>query len=218
MFSTKVAFWETETRATDVLDFDGNKLKQRLCALPALKQLAFILLLCERMTPQLREFGEDTGFDIGVYCKCVELGWSFMLGTRHSQGYEDLAKICLEKAPDTEEFQHALTSSALDATLSVANLMSFLSDGNVDHIVEAAGWARDTAFMHVENAHFTHVVGGNVGRLVVQQINAHPLVQRELKQQEQDISFIESLAEEVGQEAVSALKERSERTPAILEN
>ena len=194
-----------------VLDFDGNDLKQRLSSLPAPKLLAFMLLLCERMTPQLREFAEYTGFDIGVYRECVELGWSSLLRTRDRRGYEDLAKTCIDKVPDTEDFQHDLTSSALDAALSVADLMSFLFDGKVDHIVEAASWARDTAFMSVES---TISIDGPA--LALQEINGHPLVQRELKQQEQDVSFIESLPEEIGEEAFSALRARAEGTPAIL--
>lgn len=194
-----------------VLDFDGNDLKQRLCGLPAPKQLAFMLLLCERMMPQLCEFAENTGFDIGVYRECVELGWSSLLQTRDLRRYEDLAKICIDKAPDTEDFQHELTSSALDAALSVADLMSFLFDGNVDHIVEAASWARDTAFMSVEST-----ISIDDAALALQQVNGHPLVQRELRQQEQDASFIERLPEEIGQEAFSALRVRAERTPAIL--
>jgi len=194
-----------------VLDFDGNDLKQRLSSLPAPKLLAFMLLLCERMTPQVREFAEYTGFDIGVYRECVELGWSSLLRTRDRRGYEDLAKICIDKAPDTEDFQHDLTSSALDAALSVADLMSFLFDGKVDHIVEAASWARDTAFMSVEST-----ISIDDPALALQEINGHPLVQRELKQQEQDVSFIESLPEEIGEEAFSALRARAEGTPAIL--
>ena len=194
-----------------MLDFDGNDLKQRLSSLPAPKLLAFMLLLCERMTPQVREFAEYTGFDIGVYRECVELGWSSLLRTRDRRGYEDLAKTCIDKVPDTEDFQHDLTSSALDAALSVADLMSFLFDGKVDHIVEAASWARDTAFMSVES---TISIDGPA--LALQEINGHPLVQRELKQQEQDVSFIESLPEEIGEEAFSALRARAEGTPAIL--
>ena len=56
----------------------------------------------------------------------------------------------------SEEFASSKVSATsgrtlLDAALSVADLMSFLFDGKVDHIVEAASWARDTAFISVES-------------------------------------------------------------------
>lgn len=79
------------------------------------------------------------------------------------------AKICNDHAPSTEEFQHSLTSAALDATLSIAELMTFLTDDSIDHVIEIAGWAPDTAFMDVEGTEITDPFPSGMG-----QINKHP--------------------------------------------
>jgi len=118
----------------------------------------------------------------------------------------------MDNSPDTEDFQHNLTSAALDATLSLADLMSFLSDSNIDHIIEAAGWGRDTAFMYVEGTE--HYDSTKVG---LEQIDHHPMVQRELRQHLEDLKFVESLSEGINHEALTALRERSRRALGILE-
>ncbi len=195
-----------------MINFDGHNLRQRLCALPIPKQLAFMLLFCERMMPQRLAFARSTGFGIGIYRECLDRGWLFLVGRREPGGYESWAKICVDNSPDTEDFQHSLTSAALDATLSIADLMSFLSDSNIDHIIEAAGWARDTAFMYVEGTE--HYDSTKVG---LEQIDHYPMVQRELRRQLEDLKFVESLSEGINHEALTALRERSRRAPGILE-
>jgi hypothetical protein len=62
----------------------------------------------------------------------------------HPSKPEEASEECYKSAPDTERFDHPLTSAALNAALSIGLLMSFLSEGNVNNIVEAAGLARDT--------------------------------------------------------------------------
>ncbi len=61
-----------------MINFDEDNLRQRLCALSIPKQLAFMLLLCERMMPQLLEFARSTGFGIGIYLECLDRVWLFL--------------------------------------------------------------------------------------------------------------------------------------------
>jgi len=193
-------------------EFDEKKLDRRLRALPSLKQLAFLLLLCERMMPEFRRFARDTGFDLTVYIDCLEKGWEYFGGEASPHVYEALAKACIESAPDTEEFDHPLTSAALDAALSISYLMTFLLDHSVNHIVDVAGLARDTVALFVENTEAVHPYSLSLDRVA-----QHRLMQQELKRQEEDLVFLEHLPNDVNQAAISTLKGRSKDPPEMLQ-
>lgn len=170
-----------------------------------------MLLLCERMMPQLCDFAQENGFDLSVYRDCLKRGWSFLEGNREPNGYAKWAEICIDQAPNTEEFQHHLTSAALDATLCIAGLMTFLTGHSIDHVIEAAGWARDTAFMHVEGTEITDPLPSGM-----EEINKHPLVQQELERQEEDLSLIERLPQTLTAGSITTPKERARRRSRIL--
>lgn len=195
-----------------MLEFDEKKLNRRLRALSSLKQLAFLLLLCERTMPEFRKFAKDTGFDLTVYRDCLEQGWECLGGKARPHVYETLARACLESAPDTEEFDHLLTSAALDAALSINHLMTFLLDHNIDHIVDAAGLARDTVDLFVQRTEAVHPFS-----LSLDKVARHRLMQQELKRQEEDLVFLERLPTDVNQKAIPSLKERSKRSPEMLQ-
>src|SRR5437879_12670076 len=124
-----------------MIKFDELAMRRKLEALSEPKQLAFLLLLCERMMPGFRKFGADTNFGISRYQECLENGWLSLGEQPHRSISEEEAEECYRSAPDTERFDHTLTSAAVNAPLSLGLLMSFLSEGNLDNIVEAAGLA-----------------------------------------------------------------------------
>jgi uncharacterized protein YjaG (DUF416 family) len=195
-----------------MLEFDERKLRHKLSGLSSLKQLAFLLLLCERMMPELHRFAKDTGLDPTVYRDRLEQGWQHLAGTTKLQDYQALAKACLDGAPDTENFDHIFTSAALDAALSINHLMIFLSDHNVDHVAEAAGLARDTVALFVDRTEAPRPCS-----LTNEQVNGHRLMQRELRRQQEDLIFSENLPNDVDQEMFVRLRERSKRPPEMLE-
>jgi uncharacterized protein YjaG (DUF416 family) len=195
-----------------MLEFDEKKLRHKLNGLSSLKQLSFLLLLCERAMPQLLLFAEDTGLDPTVYQDCLQQGWQHLAGTTGLHDYPALAKACLDSAPDTEDFNHIFTSAALDAALSIHHLMTFLSDHNVDHVAEAARLARDTAHLFVVLKEAPRPYSLNN-----EQVNVHRLVQRELRRQQDDLIFLENLPNDVHQEIVVTLRERSRQPPEMLE-
>lgn len=196
-----------------VLEFDSNKLKLRLGALSDFGRVAFMLLLCERMMPQLHGFAKSTGFDLSLYSKCLEQGWAYLGEKASSIGYERLAQACFDSAPDTEQFSHVLTSAALDTALSIGYLMTFLSDHNIDHAVDVAGLARDTVAMYVDRME----EAASPFSLSLEVVNRNPLVQRELQRQEDDLVFLERLPSDTSQKAISRLKELARRPPRMLQ-
>jgi uncharacterized protein YjaG (DUF416 family) len=103
-----------------------------ISSLSAKKQLAFALLLFERMLPSLIAFSKGTGFDDSCYLRARDAGWSAL----QNGGPIDQAlnQACLSSAPDTEGFSHELTSYALDAALAMSDIAEFTLDNNPDHI------------------------------------------------------------------------------------
>ena len=185
-------------------EFDENDLKRILKNLSDSKQLAFILLLCERMMPAFSKFSEDTKFDMSCYRKSVDIAWAYLAENTNLEQCEQISEACCECVPDTEEFDHALTSAALNAALAVGSLMAFLSERNVDRIVEAAGLARDTLALQVQSVEAAQPLSLTSDELV-----KHPLMQQEARRQADDLMFLASLPDHIGQKEVYLLKART---------
>jgi len=158
------------------------------------------------MFPALRSFAEDTGFNISTYQRSLDVGWN-SLGHGGSNHYSEKAKTCFDNAPDTESFSHPLTSAALSSALSIALLMGFLADRNTDHIVELARLAFDTAFLRAQEPGY----GLRFARGTAE-ITAHPIVQRELRRQAEDLLFVKSLPEIAGLEIIPLARARIKST------
>jgi uncharacterized protein YjaG (DUF416 family) len=190
---------------------DEFQLKQRIGRLSKRRQVALALLLCERMIPALNKFAKETEFDSSLYRAHLDDAWqSLDQGTRLS-GYGEAAKQCFEHAPDTEEFNHPLTSAALNAALSVAATMELLAEEDINHLVEAAGLARDTAALYAQ------VMATTPPRsLNFDEVMKHALVQQELQQQSDDLEFLEALSADVSRPMIPHIKERAAITPALL--
>ena len=187
--------------------FSCSALKGGLGALSMSRQMGFMLLLCERQMPALRKFSVDTGFDISLSLECLDIGWNSLGNLSRHTSYNLLAERVFKSAPDTEDFRHELTSAALDATLCVGSLMSFLSDRNLDNAIKAATWACDTVDLYVQRTEPT---------ILPENIINHPLMQRELSCQADDLDQLKSLAMDNGEELLSFLKDRAKQTPPLL--
>jgi uncharacterized protein YjaG (DUF416 family) len=194
-----------------MITFNESATRRKLEALSEPKQLAFMLLLCERMMPAFRKFGADTNFGVSRYQECLENGWLSLDKQPHRSKHVEASEECYKNSPDTEKFDHPLTSAALNAALSVGLLMSFLSDGNVNHIVEAAGLARDTMALYVQSAEAIPPHS-----LSSKDIMKHPLVQQELKRQAEDLEFLASLPEDVRRATVRQIRERANQAAGLL--
>jgi uncharacterized protein YjaG (DUF416 family) len=187
--------------------FSSSALKEALGALSMPRQVGFMLLLCERAMPPLRKFSVDTGFDISLSLECLDIGWSSLGNLSRDTSYKLLAERVFKSAPDTEDFRHGLTSAALDATLCIGSLMSFLSNRNLEEVIESATLMCDTAYLYV---------GSTEPTILCENIINHPLMQRELSCQADDLMQLRSLTTDNGEELLSFLKERAKQTPPLL--
>jgi uncharacterized protein YjaG (DUF416 family) len=187
--------------------FSCSALQEGLAALSMPRQLGFMLLLCERAIPALRKFSVDTGFDISLSLECLDIGWNSLGNLFRHTSYDLLAERVLKRAPDTEDFVHELKSAALNAILCISSLMGFVSERNLDSVIESAGWMCDTVDLYVQRIEPT---------IVFENIINHPLMQRELSCQADDLNQLRSLTMDNGEELLSFLKDRAKQTPPLL--
>ena len=192
-------------------DLDCSWLRQEIERLTKRKQLAFVLLLCARMVPALEKFAQEENFDGACYRDALNTAWHCLEEDRTSSSFGRMAEACLDRAPDTEKFDHPLTSAALNAALSIVATINLVADGNVDHIVEAANLARDTAALYAQA-----IESIPPRSLSIVDVMKHPLVQRELRQQAEDLKFLQALPAVDSQLLMLLLEERAVGTPKLL--
>jgi uncharacterized protein YjaG (DUF416 family) len=99
--------------------FDGVPLRNRLEKLPKWKRIGFVLMICEGMMPNFRQFGSETGFNVSSYDDLINLAWDALSNHRNRRNYNNFSESSFAGAPSTEEFVHRFTSLALNAALSV---------------------------------------------------------------------------------------------------
>ncbi len=154
------------------------------------KRLAFALRICERQFPVLEKFGAEVQFDRDEYRRCLDLAWNVFGADADYEpdiDFCELAESCLNHAPDTENFDHELTSAALNCILSISIIMKELCGLAVDHISDVAQMAYDTVNMSAQilegRSFITESSAVEIGR--------NPIVQAELKRQEEDVELLE---------------------------
>jgi uncharacterized protein YjaG (DUF416 family) len=177
------------------------------------KQLAYALLIFERMVPRMVAFCKDTGVDYSCCSQAKDVAWSDMeTGGKRPTLHRSLKRACMKNAPDTEDFTHEMTSDALNAFLTMAETMAFMLDGSLDHIAYISTLATDSVYLYV---------GDLEPALVTTQerldwIASHPLMQQELQREREDIEFLAALPDHFDNAAISALKARLSSQPSIV--
>ena len=182
-----------------MLIFDKKSLKTTLENLSPQSRLAFLLLLCERMLPDLLTFSVDTGYSSQPYCKCLDMAWKSLANGATAN---DVNLINLPDPPDSEEFDHPLSEAALDATLAIESVQSFLKAYDLDEIIDVARRARDIAANNVSDKL------PQFGRSrELEDIMVHPIMQEELRRQRADLRFIESLIPPIDHLQIKRIKD-----------
>jgi uncharacterized protein len=180
-----------------------------LTALPPKKQLAFALLAFERMLPSLTTFSKATGFNDECYLHAAEAAWQALQNGAVDQG---LNQACLRGAPDTEQFTHELTSQALNAALAMSEIVEFVFDERVDHIVSILTLMRDSLHLYLSSLDPSRVSSPENDRPIA----CHPLMQFEQHRKEKDIEYLSGLPEQFDKNAISALRTRANSQAPLL--
>jgi uncharacterized protein YjaG (DUF416 family) len=188
---------------------DEIELRHKLAALSKPKQFAYLLLQCERMMPSLLKFGVDTGYSVSGYRECLDTAWTLLGGQRPmSEAFEK----CHVDPPDTEEYDHYLTSAALNAVLSIGLLIAFTSDNNVDHAVEVSCLACDTVALNVQSLDSISPLS-----LSLDEVTKHPRMQLEVHNQMEEIAYLASMPEDFSQKSITLLKEHAKQDSKLRE-
>ena len=179
-----------------------EKLVVSLTGLSHQKQLAFALLVFERMLPALIAFSKDTGFNDSCFLRARDAAWA-ALRTGEIDGA--LNEAYLSSAPDTEDFSHELTSHVLNAALAMSDIMEFTLDGRTDHIANVSRLARDSVDLYLGSLEPSIMSSPEKD----ERIAVHPLMQLEESRELEDIKFLSTLPDSFDERTISALKTRA---------
>lgn len=183
-----------------------------ISVLSPMRQLAFALLIFERMLPSLATFAKQTGFDDSYCLQARDAAWSVLQNGNNCDLYQSLDEACLRNAPDTEDFSHELTSSALNAVLAISDILEFAVDGRPDHIAHVSTLAMDSVYLYLASLE-PSVVSSPERE---EKIASHPLMRQEQFQETEDIKFLAALADHFDNTTISILRARSASQHPVL--
>ena len=174
--------------------FDEGLLKQKLDKLEFWKQIIFLLVICQRMIPNFRAFSRETGFTgEQILNSLLNKAWNNLSAGIIFDNLSKEADIAESLAPDTEDFDSILVSSALDAAVATSLLMKSFCDGETNTIVTGAALIRDSVDMYVQV--IEDMDPNSVD--IEMQILSHELMQNELRLQREAIEFLSSITDDI---------------------
>src|ERR1700753_3477452 len=153
------------------------------------KKVAFLVLLFERMIPDLRAFCLAEGRDFSIFQKSRDECWRSLMDSSRPISWGWLQEDILGAIPDSEDFGSQQASFALNTALVAAEVAGFLADGQDNHIVDAMGYALDSLSAYVIDE--TGAVAYDV--TISDVVMVHPLVQKEARTEEEDVAFLSEI-------------------------
>lgn len=191
----------------------ANEAATKLLSFSAGKKAAFLILLYERMVPELRSFCLAEDRDFFIFEKARQEYWRSLLDGSRPISWAQLREDILDATPDTEDFGSLEVSFALNAALVAANIAGFMADARDVHIVEAMeypleslhAYAIDQMGLVTYDKAINNIVGG------------HPLVQREARTEEEDVAFLSTIEDPPWSESMySLVRGRAEGQHGLL--
>ncbi len=187
--------------------FDPTVIRRELSGLSTSHRVAFCASCCQRLIPSYERFARTEGWGTPEVLKAaMEEIWQSLEANRglSQERIRDLARQCEKAAPDTERFSSLYTSAALDAASALVETLQCCEDGDPTHGVNAATSARDSVDMYIQVR--DHL--DPQGEAMEEAIARDPLMQREMKKQENDLSGLKQAAI-LTPESVKSLRESS---------
>jgi uncharacterized protein YjaG (DUF416 family) len=191
---------------------DQVGLNALLTTLSHKKQIAFVLLLLERMFAALTEFANATGFNISCYIDARQKAWDTLRsGNADGIAFQSLAEACLSSAPDTEAYSHELTSYALNVAIAMSEILELIQDSRMDHIRSIMGLATDSVYLYRSSIEPSYISTSAED----ERIAAHPLMQEERRREEADIRFLMTLPDRFDDATISNLRSRAKNSELL---
>ncbi|WP_254562853.1 DUF416 family protein [Dyadobacter diqingensis] len=129
------------------------EIKKDLGRLSDKAKLFFAALTCDHLYPNYVHFQETTGWgDPETLREAIDTIYQYLINgdlytSNDIQVWIDSVDLI---TPDTEDFPEITSSYALDACTAVLSTLRFITESNLDCIVEVATYARDTVDMYVQ--------------------------------------------------------------------
>jgi uncharacterized protein YjaG (DUF416 family) len=184
-----------------------------LLSFSAGKKVAFLVLLYERMIPELRSFCLAESRDFSIFQRAREEYWQSLMDSSRSISWTQLREDILDATPDSEDFGSQEASFALNAALVAADIAGFLADGQDIHIVEAMGYALNSLSAYVIDESGVVAYDKTIGDVV----KIHPLVQKEARTEEEDVAFLSTIQDPPWPENMySVVRHRAETQQGLL--
>ena len=174
------------------LEFNEKELSKQLVNLIDWKQLVFGLSCAERMFPNYILFFEKTGWgDPKIIRKSLDVTWEYIELGKSSEDLRNLAELCSEFAPNTEEFNTFFVSLALNAAGAACLLMEAAFEFNKNKIIEIATLVRDSVDLYVQEVEGMDANDPDLEKTIIE----HPLMQSELKRQRNDLAALNGVSD-----------------------
>ena len=206
--TTREEIWQ---RLWEERMFEGTR--ALLLAFPSKKKLAFLVLLYERMIPELRSFCLAESRDFSIFQRAREDFWASLADGNWSTSWAQLTQDILDATPDSEDYGELEGSFALNAGLLAAETAEFIADGEDQHIVDSTQLAFDSIDFKVRDL----LQISSYNRSDSARVMAHPLMTRERQIEEEDVSFLTTLPD--GQwpaDIFAMLRHRAESQRGLL--
>jgi uncharacterized protein YjaG (DUF416 family) len=164
--------------------FNERKTRAWLEPLSRRARAAFVLACVERMRPSLGAFLRERGEDLSAPIdEIVDAAWSLIDGSEPEPDLDDLGER-FRQLPQVDAHNESIHAGpATNASCAIALLLDTLGSGSLDKAIEAAAVAADSA----ESYALTDLGLPADAENLEARVAAHPLVQRELKFQRDDI-------------------------------
>jgi len=174
--------------------FSDTQLRQKFDAFPYWKSLVFILIICQRLMPSFRAFSEQTGYaGEKSLAGFIEKAWNTLSTGTSSVDYSSEMRAAEALAPDTENFESPLVSSALDTAVAVSLLMKAFKVEETGIAVDVATLIRDSIDMYIQDLEQIDSLDPKLEEKILN----HGLMQKELIQQRKDLEFLGGLDDDI---------------------
>ncbi|MGJ4935309.1 DUF416 family protein [Bradyrhizobium sp. HKCCYLRH3061] len=190
-----------------------NEAATKLLSFSAGKKLAFLILLYERMMPELRSFCLTENRDFSIFHTAREEYWRSLLDGSRPMSWAQLRQDILDAIPDTEDFGSLEVSFTLNAALVAANIADFMVDARDVHIVEAMQYPLESLHAYVSDQMGLVAYDKAINNIV----GGHPLVQKEAQTEEGDVAFLSTIEDPPWSESMySLVRARAEGQHGLL--
>jgi hypothetical protein len=180
-----------------------SRLKQRLTALSSRHCAVFAALCAERQFGTYDYVGrQDSSLQPDVLRKAIDRCWAFIRGEEiSSDELTDLKEAIDRLIPNLDEDMSGYASLILDATATVSYLLNTCLTGSAEYAVFAGECARNAVDEWVIGliAPSMEELPENIISISSQEvpglrasIDAHPMMVREMQQQEHDLIYLEN--------------------------